>query len=488
MMNLLQSHQPSRLSPAVWGLLIFFILIATWRHYIGTNLPLSVDEAYYVAWSKSLDWGYWTKPPLIAWAIDAARSMCGETAGCIRTPSLIAFPLTSLVLLMLCHQISKSLILACVASALFASLPLSSFYGIAATTDTFLLLFWACAMLSLWIAIEGQFWAWPLLGLSFGLGLLSKYTMVVFGLSALLILMHPRWRHYWKSSGPYIALVVAAVVFSPNVAWNLNHHMPTFQHTVDISQGGNTYGLHWDVLGKFLIEQVFLGNPVLVVSFGWVIVYGLKNQDHRNWFALATSIPILLVISIQALLSRANANWAAPAYLGVCIASVSYLWHSHKKFIAVAFAFNALFAASLYHYQTLIAEPFGLHGTIASDPFWTVRPWPQLVSQIEIELAHRSAKPSWKIASEDRAILAQAQAILNLAPGSALGWQRQTQPDNHFDQHFPLPTDIKTPVLLLTHATDDQVKEAFPHALKRGSIYSQGSIESVSYQLWWLGL
>jgi len=476
-----------KLSPLA-GLLFLFVLVAIWRHLVGANLPLSVDEAYYMAWSKSLDWGYWTKPPVIAWAIAAARSVCGETAGCVRVTSLMAFPLTSLVLLALSYRMTKSWTSACVTSALFATLPLSSFYGIAATTDAFLLLFWACAMLFLWLAIEGKFWAWPLLGLAFGLGLLSKYTMLVFGVSALLVLAHPQWRHAWKSTGPYLALLVALLVFSPNIVWNLTYQMPTFQHTAAISQGGNAYGLHWDVLGKFLLEQLLLGNPLLVIGWGFALIVGLRNTDHRHWFALSATLPIVLAISLQALLSRAHANWAAPVFLGMCLTSVGYLWPSHKKTIVAALAFNTLFAASLYHYQTLIAEPFGLRGTVASDPFWAVRPWPALASHVESELATQYEKSSWKIASEDRAVLAQVQAQLNLPPGSALGWQRLAKPDNHFDQHFPMPVDVKSPVLLITKAPDAQVQQAFPRALKRDDIKADSSIESSTYQLWWLGL
>jgi len=487
-MTWLHTLKVNRLLSPLAGLLFLFVLVAIWRHQVGATLPLSVDEAYYMAWSKSLDWGYWTKPPVIAWAIAAARSVCGETAGCVRVTSLIAFPVTSLVLLALSYRMTKSWTTACVTSALFAMLPLSSFYGIAATTDAFLLLFWACAMLCLWLAIEGKFWAWPLLGLAFGLGLLSKYTMLVFGLSALLVLAHPKWRHVWKSVGPYLALLVALLVFSPNLAWNLTHQMPTFQHTAAISQGGNAYGLHWDVLGKFLFEQLLLGNPFLVLGWGVSVVIGLRNASYRHWFELSMSMPILLVISLQALLSRAHANWAAPVFLGMCLSSVGYLWPSHKKIIATALAFNTLFAASLYHYQTLIAEPFGLRGTVASDPFWAVRPWPKLASQVEEELTTQYEKSAWKIASEDRAVLAQAQAQLDLPPGSALGWQRQPQPDNHFEQHFPLPVDAHSPILLITKVSDDQVKQAFPHALKRSNIKTDSPIESSTYQLWWLGL
>jgi hypothetical protein len=485
-MTLLRSNKHTPVALPLATVIALFVVIALWRHQIGAHLPLSVDEAYYVAWSKSLDWGYWTKPPFIAWGIGAARWVCGETAACVRSTSLILFPVTSLALLALAYRMTSSLTMACLTAVLFATLPLSAFYGIAATTDTFLLLFWCAAMLSLWLALEGKSWAWPMLGLCFGLGMLSKYTMVVFGLSALLVMLHPRWIHAWRTRGPYLALLVAAVVFMPNVVWNMTHQMPTFQHTADISQGGNAYGLHWDVLGKFLLEQVLIGNPVLVVGWGLTIAQCIKKPTPHNWFAISTSLPIVLIISAQALLSRSNANWAAPAYLGVTLAATTYLWPRFKKSIVAALAFNALFSITLYHYQTVIAEPFGLRGTAAADPFWAVRPWPSLVHQIENELATEPDRSHWRIASEDRAVLAQTQALLNLPAGSALGWQRDRHPDNHFDQHFPLQAESPLSVLLVTRRSDAEVKQAFPGALKKSQIQAESASEQVTYQLWWL--
>lgn len=487
-MTLTHPNKPKAGVLPLAGVVALFVLIALWRHQIGGNLPLSVDEAYYVAWSKSLDWGYWTKPPFIAWGIGAARSLCGETAACVRSISLVAFPVTSLALLALAYRMTGSWAMSCLMSVLFAMLPLSSFYGIAATTDTFLLLFWCAAMLSLWLALEGKAWAWPLLGVSFGLGMLSKYTMVVFGLGALLVMLHPRWIHAWRTRGPYLALLVATVVFMPNVVWNITHQMPTFQHTADISQGGKAYGLHWDVLGKFLLEQVLIGNPVLVVGWGLSIAQCIKKPTPQGWFAMATSLPLLVIICAQALLSRSNANWAAPAYLGVTLGATGYLWPQFKKSVVAAVAFNALFATTLYHYQVVIAEPFGLRGTAASDPFWAVRPWPSLVQDISHELGTQADRSTWLIASEDRAVLAQTQALLNLPDGAALGWQRDRHPDNHFEQHHPLRVESKRPVLLITRAPDAQVQQAFPGAMKKHLIQAVSGTETVSYQLWWLGV
>jgi len=464
------------------------VLIALWRIYIAANLPLSVDEAYYVAWSKSPDWGYWTKPPLIAWGIGLARFFCGESAICVRSTTLIAFPLTSCIMLVLAWRMGQSLKLACILGLLFATIPLSSFYGIAATTDAFLLLMWASSMLCLWLALEGKYWAWPVLGLVFGLGLLAKYTMVVFGASALLILLHPQWRSHWRTSGPYLALLVAMLVFSPNVYWNISHQMPTFQHTADISQGSNQYGLHWDTLGTFLAEQVLIGNPILVIAFLFAAFQFLKiPRNQQAWFSLSASLPILLVICFQALISRAHANWAAPAYLGVALLALSHLRDHAPKLIGLAFLFNLVFASILYHYQALVAKPMDLKGTQSSDPFWAVRNWPVLNDLIAQELGAHLSHSQWRIASEDRAVLAQFQMSQGLAPGYALGWQRNAAPDNHFDQHFPLSPETNRPVLLVTHVSREEVLQYFPSAVWAKEIRADTMpVDPLRYQLWWL--
>jgi hypothetical protein len=55
--------------PAIALTVCCLIALAIWRFFVASALPFSIDEAYYVAWSKTPDWGYWTKPPFIAWAI-----------------------------------------------------------------------------------------------------------------------------------------------------------------------------------------------------------------------------------------------------------------------------------------------------------------------------------------------------------------------------------------------------------------------------------
>ena len=79
-------------------LLLALVALAAWRWWVGAALPLSVDEAYYYAWSLTPDWGYWTKPPLIAWAIGAADTVCGPSAGCLRSVGVLGFTACAVVM------------------------------------------------------------------------------------------------------------------------------------------------------------------------------------------------------------------------------------------------------------------------------------------------------------------------------------------------------------------------------------------------------
>ena len=106
----------SRSRSALLTLLALIGFIAGWRAMVAAGVSLSVDEAYYVAWSKSPDFGYWTKPPMIAWTIGAARLLCGESAGCVRLVPVIAFPLSTLLMFALARRLSFTEWQACVAA------------------------------------------------------------------------------------------------------------------------------------------------------------------------------------------------------------------------------------------------------------------------------------------------------------------------------------------------------------------------------------
>ena len=480
----------SRSRSALLTLLALIVLFAGWRAMVASGVPLSVDEAYYVAWSKSPDFGYWTKPPMIAWTIGAARQLCGESAGCVRLVPVIAFPLSTLLMFALARRLSFTEWQACIAALAFATLPMTSFYGVAATTDGLLLLYWIAAMLFLRIALDGKRIAWLIAGGFMGLALLSKYSAGVFAASAALAMLHPSWRHWWRSPWPLLAGLTAILVFSPNLWWNLTHGAPTFAHTAELSQHSG-YSVHPEAMLEFLLSQFLVAGPIIFGGFlAWLISREwLPNRaaSADGWFLLSLSLPFIAVISLQALLSRAHANWAAPAMVAACLAAVYFLLQ-RRRWLVASFAINLLLAVLLYHFDVLVREPFGLQHTFRTDPFWATRSWPNIHAQVRDMLRNPPlGNANARIASDDRAILAQLQWGLALSPGSALGWQRGVRPGNHFDQHFPLPSKLSAPVLLVTTAPAADVLAAFPTSQFAGTARSevlQGS--PLVLQMWWL--
>ena len=73
----------SRTAVLIAGLFCFRIAYAWF-----VPLDLVHDEAYYWDWSRQLDWGYYSKPPMVAWLIAAATSIGGSSAFTVRLPAV----------------------------------------------------------------------------------------------------------------------------------------------------------------------------------------------------------------------------------------------------------------------------------------------------------------------------------------------------------------------------------------------------------------
>ena len=66
-------------------LLLVFKIFAVYR----TDLGFHGDEAQYWAWSKDLSWGYFSKPPLIAFLIKIFTAIFGNSIFAIKLLSSI---------------------------------------------------------------------------------------------------------------------------------------------------------------------------------------------------------------------------------------------------------------------------------------------------------------------------------------------------------------------------------------------------------------
>jgi 4-amino-4-deoxy-L-arabinose transferase-like glycosyltransferase len=75
-----------------FGLAAALLGALTLIRLIGLKLSivdLFFDESQYWAWSREPAFGYFTKPPLLAWIIAVAEPLCGSSEACVRAPAPI---------------------------------------------------------------------------------------------------------------------------------------------------------------------------------------------------------------------------------------------------------------------------------------------------------------------------------------------------------------------------------------------------------------
>src|SRR5205807_4959163 len=200
----------SSLKPAwPWHLLAAGLILAAAALHVayltsGAALDLAPDEAHYWDWSRHLDWSYYSKGPLVAWLIrlscalfgDWSYALTGNEALAVRLPAVICGALLLVSLYVLTVQIfqREGLALGLVVVAL--SSPLLAAGSTLMTIDAPYTCCWGWALVLAYRALTTQSnWAWAGAGLLVGLGILAKYTMVLWLPSfTLFLLATPTYR------------------------------------------------------------------------------------------------------------------------------------------------------------------------------------------------------------------------------------------------------------------------------------------------------
>lgn len=283
---------------------------------MASPLDLQFDEAQYWYWSRTLDWGYFSKPPLIAWAIATTTALFGDGEWAVR----LAAPLAqtgAAVALFAAGRAMYGVWAGFWAGLIWLVMPAVWLSSSVISTDALLMPLWAAALAALWRLHETQSWRWALaLGVALGLGALAKYAMLYFiPCAALAAIWAPDLRQTLLSRRMLLAGAVALLLLVPNLIWNALHRFATISHTA--ANAGGSVGVHPDEGLEFLLGQALVAGPIFIAALGvlfWRAGEKPSALDVRDKLLIAFAAPPLVVILIQAVLSHAHANWAATAY------------------------------------------------------------------------------------------------------------------------------------------------------------------------------
>lgn len=382
----------------------------TWLRIAGlmaTPLNLHFDEAQYWAWSRNFDWGYFSKPPLIAWAIGATTALFGNEEWAVRLAAPLAQSAASLIL----YALGRSIYGAWPgfwAGLAWATLPATWLSSGIISTDALLLPLWSLALLALWRMTQTRAWTWAVvLGLAVGFGALAKYAMLYFVLGAIFA---ARWsqpvRLALSGGRAWVAGAIALALLAPNFYWNVQHAFATVTHTAANARLGANF-FHPGEFLEFIFSQAGVIGPLFFVALAWLLwrnarrAAGMSDEDR---FLVAFIAPPLLIISLLALLSRANANWAVAAFPAaiVWIVGTIVIGARGRRFLVAAIAVNIIiggvFTAAAVNPD--LADRIGL-----ANSFKRARAWDETAREIATRAIAQPGEPPFTAVMVDHRAL-----------------------------------------------------------------------------------
>lgn len=305
-----------------------FILALTLLRVLAlavTPTDLFVDEAQYWFWGQNLDFGYYSKPPLIAWLIRFVTELANSSeAFWVRLPAPLLHGITAALLGVFAARRFGRGAGAWVAAG-YISLPIVAVGSFMISTDTVLAPFYVLALIFYDQAQRsGSLRSAALAGAALGMAFMAKYAALYFIICLPLIyLFCSDQRLRWAQYGAFFALFL--VVISPNVIWNLANDLTTLSHTAENVQwvkSETEAGFSLANMAEFLLLQAVVIGPVaFAVLIGQALGFRRVAQA-RNLLLL--SLPIVALITVQAGLSRAYANWAFPfVFAGITLATAA---------------------------------------------------------------------------------------------------------------------------------------------------------------------
>ena len=307
----------------------------------STPLELHPDEAQYWLWSRHLDLGYFSKPPLIAWIIAATTGLVADSEPFVRLGGPFLHAAAGLMLFFSGRRLYGPAVglLACALYTLMPGVQLSS---LVISTDAPLLALVSVALLA-YVSLLGPLGVGSViraagLGAALGAAALAKYAAVYAVLGIVLHMLIDRdARRVWTPASAAAAIVAFAVVLGPNLAWNAANHFATLSHTAANANWTSGQMFNPGELGGFLLTQpgVFGLVPAGVLIAG-LVLFRLGGLQPADRLLLCWVAPPLLIVSLQALLSRANANWAGAAFPAAAVLAAAWLvrWRATGWIIA----------------------------------------------------------------------------------------------------------------------------------------------------------
>jgi 4-amino-4-deoxy-L-arabinose transferase-like glycosyltransferase len=305
------------------------------RLLLAATAPLLPQEAYYWSWSQHLAPGYFDHPPLASYAIALTTAVFGSTVFGIKSAAVLWSLGWNLIWARLILDMFGSRRLAFWSLLALNLTVVYEVLGVGPTPDGPLVFGWVGTIWAVWRACAsadlelGGRW-WLAAGVFAGLAMLGKYSAVLLLPVVLLFLaLSPAQRHWLRRPQPYLAVLIAALLFMPVVWWNAENQWASFafQSSRRVGQMGGFKPRYFLLL---LGTQLLMVTPYLLgIALAALVRHAREafttGIDERTRLLLISGAVPLLVFSLISLRSLVKINWLAPAYWSLIILAMHHL-------------------------------------------------------------------------------------------------------------------------------------------------------------------
>ncbi len=375
-----------------WSLTLFLKLA------LASALPLIADEAYYWVWSLFPQFSYFDHPPMTAWLLYLGHFLdWGQSL--VRWPGVILGHSLWLIWFFIFQQLKIEMETYKVWFYLTLISPFLGFGTLLLTPDLPLLVFWSLSLLFYLKYLERPSVKYALgLGVSLGLGFLSKYLIVLF----LPLTLYSMWRNKVLHRFPWKHLHIIGIsgfIFClPVLYWNSKNQWSSFHF--QFNHGLKQAGFSWQWPVEYFFGQVLILFPLVV----WAAV---KNKDPRMKILKSFAWGPLIFFFLTSFRAPVEGNWPIMAYPTVYALALTGSWSWRKHFLVLGFWLSLYF--TLGFAMIFSAHQF-VHGKV-SEPFLyrsfsplveVYRPLYAINYQLASSLWFNSRKPVYKLKDGSR--------------------------------------------------------------------------------------
>lgn len=344
------------------GVLIAIAAVKLLVHlYASHSYGYFVDELYYLACSRHLDWGYVDQPPLIALITWIERHVLGDSLAAIRFLPAMAGAGEVLLTGLIARELGGNRY-ACglAAIAVLAAPGILSVDGFLSMNAFEPLIWMGCVwlILRIWKTGEPRLWVW--LGVVCGIGLENKYSMLIFGAGIVVGLLLTRQARLFAGPWPWIAAGIALLIFLPNLLWNVQHHFPFLELQANIRRSRRDVALSpvqffrqelmvmnpvaapvW-IAGLWFFFGSRQGKPFRALGWAWVFTALVIVTESPRIYYLFPAFPLLFAAGAVAMdlwLRRSRVRVLFPALIllaGAILAPLAIPLLSPERFIRYA--------------------------------------------------------------------------------------------------------------------------------------------------------